>query len=112
MLERLSDAVKQPEELERVVKELKGLLQKSISSTPFANNEGANSGESRSNSASKQAMELIAADDENRETEDEATQLQLLRNRIDNVVRRTSSTLKEKITEQVYVLYTGDSMWH
>lgn len=97
LLERLSGVVKKPEELDRVVKELKGLLQSSPSSD-VGKRDGDD--DKSANGVLKAAVALVKKSDEQRSS-DEATQLDLFRSRLDDVIRRTSGTVKTKIKEQV-----------
>ncbi|RLN51567.1 hypothetical protein BBJ29_001242 [Phytophthora kernoviae] len=74
-LERLSAAVKKPEELERMLKELGQILQQ----TPVAS-----------------AVTSLKGDDNA-----EPTQLQLFRSEVDGIIDKTRASLKEKISQQV-----------
>ncbi|ETO82519.1 hypothetical protein F444_03296 [Phytophthora nicotianae P1976] len=79
-LERLSAAVNKPEELERVLVELKEVLHKTSEST----------------------KRLLKSDDD-----PESSQLQLFRSRIDDIVDKTRASLKSRISEQVSKVSTA-----
>ncbi|KAL8009144.1 putative fungal lipase-like domain, alpha/Beta hydrolase [Plasmopara halstedii] len=79
-LERLSAAVTKPDELERVLVELRDVLYRSSQSTKSLLNNGEHS---------------------------EWTQLQLFRSRIDNIIDKTRESLKSQITEQVSKVSTA-----
>lgn len=106
LLERLSGVVKKPEELDRVIKELKGLLQSPLVSS--GNMPDTDDGKDASG-VLKAAVSLVKEGDEQRSS-DEATQLDLFRRRLDDVVRRTSCTVKDTIKEQVYVVLATGSI--
>ncbi|POM80105.1 Lipase, class 3 domain containing hypothetical protein [Phytophthora palmivora] len=74
-LERLVASVNKPEELERVLLELKEVLQKTSETT----------------------KKLLKTEDD-----PESTQLQLFRSRIDSIINKTRTSLKDQISEQVY----------
>ncbi|KAE9130220.1 hypothetical protein PF010_g3920 [Phytophthora fragariae] len=77
-LERLSTAVNKPEELERVLVELKEVLHKTSAAT-------------RTLLKNENSSDALA----------ESTQLQLFRARIDGIINKTSFSLKARISEQV-----------
>ncbi|CAH0518144.1 unnamed protein product [Peronospora belbahrii] len=77
-LERLSSAVKKPEELEQVLIELKGVLQKT--------------------SASSRKL-LDRGDDHDIATE--SNRLQLFRSRVDDILDKTRASVKARISDQV-----------
>ncbi|KAG6974582.1 hypothetical protein JG688_00003007 [Phytophthora aleatoria] len=79
-LERMSAAVNKPEELERVLVELKEVLHKTSEGT----------------------KKLLKSDDD-----PESTQLQLFRSRIDGVIDKTRASLKTRISEQVSKVSTA-----
>ncbi|KAG7391634.1 hypothetical protein PHYPSEUDO_004136 [Phytophthora pseudosyringae] len=83
-LERLSAAVSKPEELERVLVELKGVLQKTTKST-----------------------KVLLKSNDDPEATTESTQLQLFRSRIDGIINKTRASLKARISEQVSKVSTA-----
>lgn len=85
-LERLAAAVNKPEELERVLVELKEVLHKT----------------------SKSTKKLLKSDSD-LETTSESSQLQLFRSRIDDVIDKTRASLKSRISEQVSKVSTAVS---
>jgi hypothetical protein len=106
LLERLSGVVKKPEELDRVVKELKGLLRSPHSSS----DDTFDSDDDKDASGVREAVVSLVKQSDEQRSSDEATQLDLFRRRLDDVVSRTSGTVKETIKEQVYVVRTSGSV--
>ncbi|KAL3657874.1 hypothetical protein V7S43_017252 [Phytophthora oleae] len=82
-LERLSATINKPEELERVLVELKEVLQTTTNST----------------------NKLLKSDDDPDMAE--STQLQLFRSRIDDIIDKTRASLKTRISEQVSKVTTA-----
>ncbi|KAL4160890.1 hypothetical protein PRNP1_001448 [Phytophthora ramorum] len=83
-LERLSTTVNKPEEVERVLVELREVLQKKSATT----------------------RRLLKSDCDS-DTIPESTQLQLFRSRIDGIIDKTRASLKARISEQVSKVSTA-----
>ncbi|KAJ8576470.1 hypothetical protein ON010_g2741 [Phytophthora cinnamomi] len=83
-LERLSAAVNKPEELERVLVELKEVLHKTSATT-----------------------RMLLKNEDDSSAIAESTQLQLFRSRVDGIIDKTRASLKARISEQVSKVSTA-----
>ncbi|RLN73179.1 hypothetical protein BBJ28_00004429, partial [Nothophytophthora sp. Chile5] len=104
-LDRLSAAVNKPEELERVLVELKQVLSQTSSSSPSTALQDSSSSSTEGASVSSSLFSLLSAANFVPVAADSSaasSQLQLFRSRIDGLIDKTRTSLKSRISQQVY----------